>query len=62
MERHDDDCPADIVAHIAAIEAGWTLRKPWKAHDEEAAEAENREEIAQMLARWREHGIDVSRG
>ena len=53
-------CPTDLVSHIAEIEAGWTLGKPWKAADEEAAEAENRREVSEMLARWEAHGIRVT--
>lgn len=52
-------CPTELAEHIAAIEAGWTLRKPWKARDEDAAERENIEEVRAMLARWQEHGITV---
>jgi hypothetical protein len=66
IERHVDPsdpllgCPGELVEHIAAIEAGYTLRKPWKAHDEDAAEAENREEVRGMLARWEQHGLAVT--
>lgn len=65
IEKHyppDDElmgCSTDLVEHIASIEAGWTLPKPWKAYDEEAAERENIEEIRAMLERWQEHGIKV---
>ena len=53
-------CPTDLVEHIAEIEAGWTLRKWWKVEDEEAAQEENRQEVREMLARWKAHGIVVS--
>ena len=59
-ERHDEYCPADPVEHIASIEAGWTLPKPWKAVDEDAKEAENRRDVREMLGRWAAHGIHLS--
>jgi hypothetical protein len=55
-------CPTDLVEHIAEIEAGWTVRKYWKAHDEDEAERENREEVREMLGRWAAHGIRVVEG
>jgi hypothetical protein len=65
IERHAGPadqfpCPVDVVDHIAEIEAGWTLPKPWKARDEDAKEAENREEVGAMLARWEQHGLAVT--
>jgi hypothetical protein len=57
---HEADCPEGTVEHIAAIEAGWTLPKPWKMHDEDRGERENIEDVAAMLARWKEHGIIVT--
>jgi hypothetical protein len=59
-EQHDEDCPSNVVEHIAAIEAGWTLPKPWKAHDEDAKERENIEEVREMLVRWAFHGIALA--
>ena len=53
-------CPTDLVEHIAAIEAGWTLGKPWKATDEDEMERENQREVREMLARWEAHGIRVT--
>lgn len=50
---------ASLAEHIAEIEAGWTLPKPWKIADEERQEAENVREIAEMLIRWAMHGISV---
>ena len=61
-EKHDEYCPADLVEHIAAVEAGWTLRKPWKTLDVDAAEAENIREVRDMLARWGAHGVNVLTG
>ncbi len=64
IDQHRTDldefpCATDLVAHIAEIEAGWTLGKPWKVSDEEAMEEENRREIREMLERWAAHGIAV---
>lgn len=53
-------CSANLVEHIADIEAGWTLHKPWKAFDEDEAERENQQEVREMLARWEAHGIHVA--
>jgi hypothetical protein len=60
IQIHDDDCPADLVEHIAEVEAGWTLRKWWKVDDEDKAQEENRQEVRVMLKRWAEHGIGVA--
>lgn len=54
------DEPGDLVAHLAEIEAGWTLQKPWKVSDEARAKAENEQDIREMLARWEAHGVKVS--
>jgi hypothetical protein len=57
---HDlTNCRKDLVEHIAGIEAGWTLAKPWKALDSDGQGRENVEEIRTMLARWEQHGIQV---
>lgn len=58
-ECHDADCPADLVEHIADIEAGWTLPKPWKSDQPDVIELDNRAEIREMIARWAEHGLVV---
>ncbi len=57
---HGPDCPTDEAAHIAWIEAGYTLAKWWKAGDPKAKEQENEGEVRKMLARWQAHGIVVA--
>lgn len=57
--EHNEYCPDGLIEHLADIEAGWTLGKPWKAYNENEAEERNRTEIREMLARWRDHGIGV---
>lgn len=60
INQHNDDCPDELVEHIAEIEAGWTLPKWWKTNDERVAQADNQNEIRQMLARWATHGYKLT--
>lgn len=59
-KRLHENCDAqDLIGHLAEIEAGWTLPKPWKSWDSEPVEKANRDEMQKMVERWRAHGIEI---